>query len=109
MGIIGGGVSGLSAANEWLRIHPENKVILFEGRSDLGGWCKTDTNGLISMEQGARVLKNDDAALDFYELCYHASTQEKDHLNLLVGSNPKCRESFLADLAAEEQSICEFT
>lgn len=49
------------------------------------------------------MLKNDKDAQDFYELCHLASTPSKNHLSLLVGSNSKCRESYLADLSVTDE------
>lgn len=48
MAVIGGGVSGLTAATTWLRMHPSNTVTVFEGKSNVGGWSLTE----YAREQG---------------------------------------------------------
>ena len=91
LAVVGSGISGLTAAVTWLRCHPENKVHVFEAKEQLGGWCTTATAG-VPMEEGARMLMNNQDAKGFYELAYFAG-----ELDGLVGTNPKCRESFIVD------------
>ena len=77
-------------------------------QGNVGGWSYTHQNEEVSrpFETGARVIKNDDLAKDFYMMCHQASTPEKKHLDLLVGSNPKCRDCFVF-IENEEQRNSE--
>ena len=73
--------------------------MLFEANK-LGGWCQSgyDENVQgVPMELGARMLLNDDAAKEFYEMAHLAGEVEN-----LIGSSPACRESFLADCAVDD-------
>mmetsp|Transcript_4825 Transcript_4825/g.8278 ORF Transcript_4825/g.8278 Transcript_4825/m.8278 type:complete len:176 (+) Transcript_4825:25-552(+) len=105
--VVGGGVSGITSALNWLRLHPENSVTLLEGQRELGGWvyseyadfgdAQTAAKVKRTMETGARVLKNDEDAKSFYTMCLLASNPATNthHFDHLVGNNPKCREAFL--------------
>ena len=42
------------------------------------------------METGARVLKNDELAKEFYMMSHQSG-----ELNQLIGTNPKCRDSYV--------------
>ena len=95
LAVIGGGVSGMTAASTWLRLHPENRVTVYEANESLGGWCGT-AEGPCALETGARMLLNNDEAKSFYELCHLAGEMEG-----LVGSNSACRESFLVDASGD--------
>lgn len=72
LAIIGGGLSGLTSALHWLRLNPENTCTIYEMKGNVGGWTYTHKNEEVSrpFETGARVIKNDQMAKDFYMMCH---------------------------------------
>ncbi|EJD45365.1 Protoporphyrinogen oxidase [Auricularia subglabra TFB-10046 SS5] len=61
--VLGGGISGLSAAFHLLRKFPRAEVTLFEGAPRTGGWLgnsytmKTDNGTRLTLEAGPRTLR----------------------------------------------------
>lgn len=56
--ILGGGLSGLSAAYYLLKTHPKHSVQLLEASTRLGGWIKSNTlNNNIIFEEGPRTIR----------------------------------------------------
>lgn len=55
--ILGGGISGLSAAWQLLQKHPTAKISLFEASAHLGGWIQTTQSGPFLFEQGPRTFQ----------------------------------------------------
>ncbi|KAL0281589.1 UNVERIFIED_CONTAM: hypothetical protein PYX00_002527 [Menopon gallinae] len=69
--ILGGGISGLSAAY-YLSKKPSNGIVLYEASERLGGWIRTreSTSGAF-FEQGARTLRWSSATADAtYEMIH---------------------------------------
>lgn len=54
--ILGGGISGLSAAWFYHKKFPEHKIILLEKQKRLGGWIETKVEEGFSFERGPRTL-----------------------------------------------------
>lgn len=55
--VLGGGLSGLSAAYYLVRKFPKQPVTLVEASSRLGGWIKTDRVDEVLFEQGPRTIR----------------------------------------------------
>ncbi|MDE3045379.1 MAG: protoporphyrinogen oxidase [Verrucomicrobiota bacterium] len=55
--ILGGGISGLSAAWFLLKKYPDAKISLFEASPRLGGWIDTHQAGPFLFEQGPRTFQ----------------------------------------------------
>ena len=55
--ILGGGISGLSAAWYLLKKHPTATISLFEASERLGGWIQTTQSGPFLFEQGPRTFQ----------------------------------------------------
>lgn len=54
--ILGGGITGLSAAWHLCRKNPQAKITLLEKESRLGGWIRTSREGGFLFEQGPRTF-----------------------------------------------------
>ncbi len=54
--ILGGGISGLSAAWFYHKKHPHHRITLLEKSSRLGGWIETVSGEGFSFEKGPRTL-----------------------------------------------------
>jgi oxygen-dependent protoporphyrinogen oxidase len=54
--ILGGGISGLSAAYYLLERHPAARITLFEKSGRVGGWIGTERVGGVVFEQGPRTF-----------------------------------------------------
>lgn len=66
--ILGGGITGLTAAHYITRELPNAKVTIYEAGDRLGGWLQSETveveGGTVLMEKGPRTLRpGTDAAL----------------------------------------------
>lgn len=78
--VLGGGITGLSAAHYLSRELPDAQITIFEGGKRLGGWLNSEQvnigNGYITVEQGPRTLRGGTpAALPTLEIvctCDHA-------------------------------------
>lgn len=56
--VLGGGISGLSAAWQLVRSAPQVEVTLYESSSSVGGWMKSvRTEGGAVYEMGPRSLR----------------------------------------------------
>ena len=59
--ILGGGITGLTAAFYLSKVLPEVRITIFEGSSRLGGWLHSTQvdvgNGHVVFEQGPRTLR----------------------------------------------------
>lgn len=55
--ILGGGISGLSAAWHLHKKHPRAKITLFEKKEKVGGWIKTKQTGPFLFELGPRTFQ----------------------------------------------------
>jgi len=55
--ILGGGISGLSAAYYFACLSPKTRITLFESSSRLGGWIQTQTVNGVKFELGPRTLR----------------------------------------------------
>ena len=64
--IIGGGITGLSAAHFLAKELPNAKITIYEGSERLGGWLRSTRvevgNGNIVLEQGPRTLRASNVA-----------------------------------------------
>ena len=69
--VIGGGISGLSSVYHLFKEFPKCSVTLYERNKSLGGWLNTSETQISNrkIEMGARLIKNDAAASNFYEIC----------------------------------------
>lgn len=56
--ILGGGISGLSAAWRLSRFFPKAQIILYEKSNRLGGYLKTDQQDGLLFEKGARTFRS---------------------------------------------------
>ncbi|MBS0625643.1 MAG: protoporphyrinogen oxidase [Verrucomicrobia bacterium] len=54
--ILGGGISGLSAAWYLLKKEPQANIVLYEKGPRLGGWIETNTSRGFTFERGPRTL-----------------------------------------------------
>lgn len=75
MVVLGGGITGLSAAYHLARKSPATKVTLIEGSDRVGGWLDSQRvqvgSGTILLEQGPRTLRSSSkAALELVSV-YH--------------------------------------
>ena len=52
LAVIGGGISGLAAANHLVELDPSSEVILFESTSRLGGVLGTEHRGDLRAREG---------------------------------------------------------
>jgi oxygen-dependent protoporphyrinogen oxidase len=59
--ILGGGITGLSAAHYLTKFLPDAKVTIYESTDRLGGWLRSDPveveGGEVYFEQGPRSLR----------------------------------------------------
>jgi oxygen-dependent protoporphyrinogen oxidase len=55
--IIGGGITGLSAAWKARELYPDAKVTLFEKEGRVGGWIRTSEEGGFFFEKGPRTFQ----------------------------------------------------
>lgn len=59
--VLGGGITGLSAAHYLSRELPNAQITIYEGGKRLGGWLNSEQidvgNGYITVEQGPRTLR----------------------------------------------------
>lgn len=66
VGVIGGGITGLSTAFHLARRFPNTKITLFE-KKGLGGWLRSEKvkvgNEQVVVESGPRTLRPNSAAL----------------------------------------------
>jgi protoporphyrinogen/coproporphyrinogen III oxidase len=64
--ILGGGITGLSAAHYLTRELPTAKITIYEGSERLGGWLQSKSvdvgNGKVVFESGPRTLRPSTAA-----------------------------------------------
>jgi oxygen-dependent protoporphyrinogen oxidase len=60
-GVLGGGITGLSAAHYLTKLLPHAKVTIYESTDRLGGWLRSDPveveGGEVYFEQGPRSLR----------------------------------------------------
>ena len=76
IGIVGGGISGLSTAFYILRQNPKANVLLFEGGS-VGGWINTsNSNGYIT-ENGPRSFRISERAIPLLRMCQEIGLTDK--------------------------------
>ena len=76
IGIVGGGISGLSTAFYILRQNPKANVLLFEGGS-IGGWISTsNSNGFIT-ENGPRSFRISERAIPLIRMCQDIGLTDK--------------------------------
>lgn len=92
--VLGGGISGLSSCYYLLKSFPRSTVTLFERNARHGGWLNTTIASNLKIEQGARLIKNDEAANNFMELCEYSNlmdqfiaAKENVNKNLLAQKN----------------------
>ena len=88
-GVIGGGISGLSTAYFLRKAFPNSNISVFEKSKQLGGWLNTSKTNEHSriMEQGARLIKNDESAQNFFEICSFSGISPIEDF---VASEPSC-------------------
>lgn len=59
--VLGGGITGLSAAAMAAKLHPDAKVTVYESSDRLGGWVQSEvvetSDGPVIFEQGLRSLR----------------------------------------------------
>ena len=75
--VLGGGISGLSSCYYLLKAFPRSTVTLFERNARYGGWLNTTMASNLKIEQGARLIKNDEAANNFIELCEYSNLMDQ--------------------------------
>ena len=68
IGIVGGGISGLSTAYYILRQNPNANVYLFEG-SSIGGWINTSNSDGFVTENGPRSFRISERAIPLLRMC----------------------------------------
>ncbi|EJU02334.1 Protoporphyrinogen oxidase [Dacryopinax primogenitus] len=98
--VIGGGITGLSAAFHLSRILPAVRITLLESRPRLGGWIKSDRleledergeRGSVVLESGPRTLRPNSGAL--LELVHLLGL--KDQLVTVSKSAPAARNRYI--------------
>ncbi len=86
--VIGGGISGLAAANRLVELNPAGRVVLFESRSRLGGALWTKHEEGFQVEQGVdNFITTLPWALD---LCKRLGLEDE-----LVQTSPDFRRTFV--------------
>jgi protoporphyrinogen/coproporphyrinogen III oxidase len=81
--ILGGGISGLSAAFHLSRLHKDLLVTLIERKSQLGGWIQghRSPEGVL-IEHGPRSLRKSNAILELVSiLCMSLKEQLTDMIS----------------------------
>jgi oxygen-dependent protoporphyrinogen oxidase len=68
IGVLGGGISGLSTAYYLLRQNPKLSVYLFEGK-EIGGWIQTSTSEGFITEKGPRSFRISERATPLLRIC----------------------------------------
>jgi protoporphyrinogen/coproporphyrinogen III oxidase len=86
VGIIGGGISGLSAAYFVNKLNPETEIYLFEGQK-VGGWIDTVYKSGFLFENGPRSFRFTNKSIPLLDLCFetglyssllHSATSSSD-------------------------------
>lgn len=95
IGILGGGLSGLSAAFHLLRTNPAADVTLLEASSRFGGWISSQRNSDGShFEFGPRSVRSGDATSPLMlRMCEEAGVA--DHVIPIKEGAPSTRNRFL--------------
>jgi oxygen-dependent protoporphyrinogen oxidase len=81
--IVGGGITGLSAAWFLHRKHPEAQITLLEKENRLGGWIRTSREGGFLFEKGPRTFQ--------FSRCSHLLNLIRDLDLTTISSDPKKR------------------
>ena len=78
--VVGGGITGLTAAYNLTKALPNAKITLFESREKLGGWLDSEIvpvdDGEVLFEWGPRTLRNDGIGAGRYTAQLVGETQE---------------------------------
>lgn len=91
--VIGGGISGLSAAHRLREIAPQLDVTLFEAADRLGGILETRRQGEFLIERAADMFTTREPWA--YDLCRRIGFTDQ-----LIDTNPKCRRAFVVSRGA---------
>jgi len=80
--VLGGGISGLSAAFHLARRYPNVPLTLFESSDRLGGWIHTSHKthpsipGVYNVEHGPRTLRPSPALMELVRLLTNLDTKK---------------------------------
>lgn len=93
IGIVGGGISGLSTAYYILRQNPNANVYLFEG-GNIGGWISTSNSDGFITENGPRSFRISERTIPLIRMCQDIglidkivySTTSRDDAEIYDGS-----------------------
>lgn len=89
IGILGGGISGLSLA-WYLHQHPEQfEVMVFEANAEAGGWTSSQVHGDFFFEKGPRIFKTNRSE-PLLELIYNLQLQDQ-----LIGADESAQKRYL--------------
>ncbi len=86
--VIGGGLTGMSAAYFLETEYPDVSVDLYEASSDLGGWVKTDVSHNVVIEGGPDSFLASKPEL--VELCEQIGLAPR-----LMGTNPRVKGAYI--------------
>lgn len=85
--VVGGGITGLSAAWNVQKLYPEAEIVLYEKESRLGGWIQTNIDGGFLFEKGPRTFQ----AKRSFHLC-----QLLEELEIpTIGSDPSASKRYI--------------
>ena len=87
--ILGGGISGLSAAWAIHKQHPRAKISLFEKGANLGGWIQSRKSGPFQFELGPRTFATG-RSKELLQLIREVGLNEQ-----LIYSDPAAKKRFL--------------
>ncbi|CZR50446.1 related to HEM14-protoporphyrinogen oxidase, mitochondrial [Phialocephala subalpina] len=96
--IIGGGITGLTAAHYITRELPNAKVTIYEAGNKLGGWLQSEyvdvADGKVLFEKGPRTLRpNTEASLVTLDMIQNLGL--KDEMLVSWNSSPAARNRFI--------------
>ncbi|KAI5815914.1 hypothetical protein BZA77DRAFT_388060 [Pyronema omphalodes] len=96
--ILGGGITGLSAAWYLSRLAPDVPITLYESSNRLGGWLRTKRvkydGGSVVFETGPRTLRaNSVAAMVTLDMI--RQLQLEDQLNIVHKEDPSAKNRFI--------------